>query len=414
MVMALPVLVCVVMLLILVSLARHNVPGVVEWQNANIMMLVALIGYALWPFAPAFVTVVLANTAFMFGMLLFHAGCRRFFGLCVSWPAIAGITLFTAAAMAWLLYGYDDIRARIVVTSALHMGVCAYIGLTIRRHRPPERPPYTYLLSAGCTFLLAGGHAVRMVTYAAGLQPPQPLQESTGVAAMFLGLGVIGIAFLTMCFIIMTHDRLLAISENMLNQDHLTGVGSRKALLEQLAAHIAQAAHTGAPFALLLVDIDHFKKINDTHGHAAGDAALVHFVQLARACLRPTDFLGRLGGEEFAVLMPNTDPAAAQRADARLRAALAGAPCVFQGATIAFRYSGGLAAHRAGDTVASLMARADERLYAAKRQGRNRTLLASAKPAQETGADAHTAAEHGLAAGRGELLRASVPSGIDA
>jgi diguanylate cyclase (GGDEF)-like protein len=124
---------------------------------------------------------------------------------------------------------------------------------------------------------------------------------------------------------------------------------------------------------MLALDLDHFKRVNDTWGHAAGDAVLCHLVELAQGLIRSTDLLGRTGGEEFSVLLPDTSPEAVLAMAERLRERVAGTPAAFEGLHIPISLSIGASLIDAHDADAdAVLARADEALYAAKEGGRNR------------------------------------------
>jgi diguanylate cyclase (GGDEF)-like protein/PAS domain S-box-containing protein len=157
------------------------------------------------------------------------------------------------------------------------------------------------------------------------------------------------------------------------NTDFLTGVPNRRNFLEELETELARSRRTGRSAVLLMADIDHFKNINDTCGHAAGDAVLKHFTQLAMGNLRRADRFGRLGGEEFAFLLPETDIASAWHFADRFRRLVADTPAQGSKGPISFTVSIGLANCTAVDsTIDSILAQADAALYLAKESGRNR------------------------------------------
>jgi diguanylate cyclase (GGDEF)-like protein len=164
-------------------------------------------------------------------------------------------------------------------------------------------------------------------------------------------------------------------------RDGLTRVYNRGYLAEWLPRQLRLARRSGAPLAALMVDVDHFKRINDTHGHAAGDQVLVALARCLERELRASDVAVRYGGEEFTVILPETPVAGGFVTAERLRAAIAamtereGLP---QGVRITA--SIGLAAIGAGDDGAQLLSRADAALYQAKRSGRNRVVAASLPP----------------------------------
>ncbi len=162
--------------------------------------------------------------------------------------------------------------------------------------------------------------------------------------------------------------------------DPLTGCANRRQLLERLANEMSRAARYGGTLSVIALDLDHFKSINDTHGHGGGDAALRHFAGEASRLLRTQDMLGRMGGEEFAILLPDTNEAGAVRLAERLREQIERTPTHYGTHTIPMTVSAGVAERRAAnDTPEELLRRADEALYVAKHNGRNR--VSSAQPA---------------------------------
>jgi diguanylate cyclase (GGDEF)-like protein len=159
------------------------------------------------------------------------------------------------------------------------------------------------------------------------------------------------------------------------SRDQLTGTLTRRGFIEQCNQEIARFRRNGRPGALVLLDLDHFKAINDTHGHPAGDEVLRQAASLCSAAGRPADSLGRIGGEEFALLLPETDVGDALAAAERLRAAIEAH--VFRlrsGTEVRITASLGVAALDASiDSAEGWLAAADRPLYAAKEGGRNRS-----------------------------------------
>lgn len=160
--------------------------------------------------------------------------------------------------------------------------------------------------------------------------------------------------------------------------DGLTGLHNRRSLDARLDQELKRHIRHRQGFALLMADLDHFKRINDTFGHLAGDAALRHAAQTLAGGLRSTDFLARYGGEEFVVILPHTGQAQAWVLAERLRRRLAGNNLRYGGRVIPVTASIGLAAFSPGQAVtpAALLAQADKALYSAKLSGRNRVSIA--------------------------------------
>lgn len=173
-------------------------------------------------------------------------------------------------------------------------------------------------------------------------------------------------------------EQRLQLSEElrkMASVDSLTGALTRHRLFEVAKQEIFRHEQTGAPLAILMIDLDDFKRINDTLGHVAGDEALRYFADLSRAALRDSDVLGRLGGEEFVILLPNTPIERAAGVAERLRLALADKPLPLTTGSWNLTASMGVVLYRRTDgSLADALIRADRALYAAKRAGRNRSV----------------------------------------
>jgi two-component system cell cycle response regulator len=172
----------------------------------------------------------------------------------------------------------------------------------------------------------------------------------------------------------------LAESVELSIKDALTGLFNRRYMETHLKALVEQSTATGRPLSILVADIDLFKRINDTHGHAAGDLVLQEFANRFRRNTRGVDLVCRLGGEEFVVVMPNTDIRRASMIGERLRGCIAGEPFRTEsGHSLAITASVGVASvESAADTPATLFRRADSALYMAKRAGRNRVVVEAA------------------------------------
>ena len=158
--------------------------------------------------------------------------------------------------------------------------------------------------------------------------------------------------------------------------DSLTGIANRRSFFEQLEREWSRARRHSRPLALMMFDLDRFKEVNDSHGHAAGDRVLVELVDEARGLLRADDVLARLGGEEFAILLPEVDLEGAAAAAERLRERLGGREVVLPTGRVRCTVSVGVVEGRlALESPDAALNRADDALYTAKREGRNRVCL---------------------------------------
>ena len=163
--------------------------------------------------------------------------------------------------------------------------------------------------------------------------------------------------------------------QRLATTDTLTGVNNRRQFLRLAETEGRRAARYQQPLSVLMVDIDHFKKVNDTHGHEAGDRALVAVAKAMRNALRPEAILGRLGGEEFAVLLPQADRQAAMIAAERLRQGVERLSVDIDHTVLQITVSIGVTEISSDQTFETALRHADEALYEAKKGGRNRTCM---------------------------------------
>ena len=201
-------------------------------------------------------------------------------------------------------------------------------------------------------------------------------------------------------FLLMAMDRLRNEVADLALLDDLTGVGNRRQLLQRLSEECARSARSGEPFSLLVIDLDGFKTINDTHGHAAGDACLQHFTLMAQTRLRAGDMLARTGGDEFCIVLPSsTLREGAMIARRVLEVCRTDAEaCV--GSEIPIAVSIGVAqwTRETGAFPDRLIAAADHALYAAKKEGKNGYAVYDPAAPLAPEAEETPAAAHGLLA----------------
>ena len=163
--------------------------------------------------------------------------------------------------------------------------------------------------------------------------------------------------------------------------DLLTGLPNRRALAERFATESARAQRRSEPLSLAMFDLDHFKRVNDTHGHAGGDAVLRGVGEVCARSFRGADMAARVGGEEFAVLLPDVDLQRAGTVLQRFNDLLAATPAMVGDQAVAVTATAGVAQHQPGEDLNALMARADAAMYAGKQAGRNRVVLVPADAA---------------------------------
>jgi diguanylate cyclase len=163
----------------------------------------------------------------------------------------------------------------------------------------------------------------------------------------------------------------MAETRQLLNEDALTGTLNRRGLDQTLTREIARAQRGDGVLSLSMVDLDFFKKVNDEFGHEAGDQMLVHFASLIKSIMRKSDALVRYGGEEFTLILPDTDARGAHFVLARLQQLMSKSPLEYEGRKINTTFSAGIATLHPDENGHALLRRADEALYVAKNSGRN-------------------------------------------
>jgi diguanylate cyclase (GGDEF)-like protein len=211
-------------------------------------------------------------------------------------------------------------------------------------------------------------------------QQGERLHEVEGVAlALFFVLLTAALIFATSKVLQARRLHLLA------STDELTGLPNRRAVLAYVDEALGKTRHSGAELAVLMIDVDHFKRINDNHGHAVGDQVLRHLARALAAGLRSRDRVGRLGGEEFLAVLPDTAAAHAAAIAERMREQVCSTPMITTAGALRFSVSIGVAtvgagADAGGTSAGSLIENADAALYAAKVGGRNAVVTATPQP----------------------------------
>ncbi|MBX3529319.1 MAG: diguanylate cyclase [Rhizobiaceae bacterium] len=238
----------------------------------------------------------------------------------------------------------------------------------------------TYRLFTTALITMAFGAAMLMAGSAGLLSLPGNADYFETSNSIRLGIALMALGPLTISAMNLVREELLVQLDHAASHDPLTGALSRRALMERGCAITTRALDSGGEVAFLMIDADNFKRINDTHGHAAGDKVLVALAAFVSTMLRPADLFGRLGGEEFGILLPRTAAHERDIVAERIRAALATLPVeITTGEFIYFTVSIGAANLRQFSDLGleTLMTRADQALYGAKFGGKNRVCAAA-------------------------------------
>ena len=337
------------------------------------------------------------GTVLIFASCLAAMGVRRFYDQPVTWRGSALITGLSFAGLSFFIFVYDSIPIRVLIYS---VGQMLPFALTLRLllSRENGRVNAGARLAATVAILSIAVYAMRVTGNLLHIGGEFSFIQFSPIHAV----SILVLMFLSMAwnfgFLLMAMDRLRNEVAGLALLDDLTGVGNRRHLLQRLTGECARSARSGEPFALLVIDLDGFKAINDTHGHAAGDACLQHFTLMAQTRLRPGDMLARTGGDEFCIVLPaSTLREGAMIARRILDVCREDAEaCV--GNDIPISLSIGVAqwTREMGDFPDKLMAAADHALYAAKKDGKNRHAVYHPAPPLAPGIEPQAMPERAL------------------
>jgi diguanylate cyclase (GGDEF)-like protein len=316
----------------------------------------------------------------IFAACLAAMGIRRFYDQPVSWRSTALITALSFAGLTFFIVGYDSMSMRITVYS---LGQSLPLALTLKLllARPDGRSSPGARLAGIVTVLMIAIYAVRAGGTLLHIGNFSVIQSNPAQWTIVLLLIFLSMAW-NFGFLLMAIDRLRNEVADLALLDDLTGVGNRRHLLQRLTEECAKSERSGQPFALLVIDLDGFKAINDTHGHAAGDACLQHFTLMTQTRLRQGDMLARTGGDEFCVLLPASTLREGAMIARRIVEVCRGDAEACVGAEVPISVSIGVAqwSREIGAFPDRLVAAADHALYAAKNDGKNRCAVYAPAP----------------------------------
>ncbi len=358
-----------VMLLFLQRSYPRSVRGLGLWAAAHAWSFLASVLFAGRGFLPDAITIVAANLVLLTGMVCYHAGVEQFFGQQPAWARWIALLLLLLPPLYWYALVEPNYNARLILVCLVWAGIFLSMAWRIWRQGPENfSTRFTaVVLLVHVTVLLLRFFSAWMPLAEEGLLTP------TRVQSLYVGSNALMLLALGMGLILMAGDRLRAEFEHLASHDPLTHVLTRRVFLEACEQELARCRRHGRSMALLLLDIDHFKVINDTHGHQMGDRVLVDFVGRIASLLRRPDLIARFGGEEFVLLLPETSQDEAVTVSERILARVAESRDGLPPITVSI----GAATNRPDeDRLDTLLARADRALYRAKDEGRNRIEVA--------------------------------------
>jgi diguanylate cyclase (GGDEF)-like protein len=295
----------------------------------------------------------------------------------LRWRLLLAVGVFGWLGVAWFGVGQPDYRLRVLWGSvAIMVNILLSVqALRSDRERRNSRARSVLLLVLALAAALLVWRNTQLWFSPAA---PGAISQPSFINAFYVLFSGMQPLFASIGFLLLYNEVLQRKLHLLARVDPLTGVGNRLALNEAANRLLAQAIRWRRPLGVLMLDADHFKSVNDRFGHGGGDKVLLELVESIRAALRADDVIGRVGGEEFAVLMPDTGPDGAEVVAERIRSAVECTPLIIEGHVVQLTVSIGVAVALADERDArAILQRADMALYSAKRAGRNRVCAAT-------------------------------------
>ncbi|TAN53333.1 MAG: GGDEF domain-containing protein [Methylococcaceae bacterium] len=361
-------------LLALAGLHADNIRGIRLWALASLLISVGF-SAAYIMFEPGDGWLITGSATLVgTGMSLQYTGIQAFKTGGCDWRFPCLIAVWMFAQNAWFNSIHPDVQARIIANSSLMAVinvVCARALLI--RIESPLRTAYWFtggvFVTQACMMLARVVWVYRAPPGTYGLYTQAPFNPALFFISSLTQL------FVTFGFVLMLNYRLATDLHKLALRDGLTGALNRRCLEDEAVHLLARCRRTGETLAVMMIDIDHFKAINDQYGHPAGDETLRRLAAIAPVSLRGDDYFARYGGEEFCVLLPATGETEAFALAERLRKNYAATTIEFGGHGLCSTVSIGVAdSSRLGLDFAALVAAADQAMYRAKQEGRNRVV----------------------------------------
>jgi len=359
---------------------NKQIPGLRLWMLSYLFGFLFSVSFLQREQLPPVLTVVLTQCAALLTGYLCLIGSRAYLGRPPLHHGYAVVLMVALVGMAVHFTAVQPNPGMRFLAASVGPGVFYLLTAHTLAHGGMQVYPARYLMAT-----ITGLHGIfvllRPLLFKLRMSLHPDADMAQAISQFVILEAIVALVLIAFGVLMLANEFTTSALRRLAEMDPLTSVFNRRAFLTLLDKAISQARRTQSELPVLVIDLDHFKRINDTWGHQCGDDVLRHFVGLAVSCLRKEDVMGRLGGEEFAIVLPNATPDGARVVAERLCALVAERPVMTEHGPIAVTVSVGVTQCTVGETPEVVLHRADAAMYQAKQRGRNRVEVSFSRPA---------------------------------
>jgi len=373
---ALSAIATITMAVLFSALARSlpkTIKGTSQWEGGILLFALSFFLFSLGDLVNIVIGLIVANTATIFGFMLVNGGLRRFFGVKTSYrrSTILVFLLIYFSTILWFSF-IDKNQAVLTLIFAIGGAIVIVDTLIVLVRNMHQGSGVLIVIAAFVLPLVT--RLLRMLSVLKGGEVPLNMLDPTLTQLAFLAAPMLAVPIGTVGLLWLISQRLIQEIKELNRHDELTGCLKKNVFKEELSREIIRTARTHSPLCVMMVDLDNFKQVNDHLGHQRGDEVLRHATNLIKVAIRNTDFLGRYGGDEFCVALPETDTAAAMIVAKRILQLSQNS----EEKSMGISFSVGIATlDKASETPDTLLAKADHALYRAKSAGKAQVAMNS-------------------------------------
>ena len=344
-----------------------DIQGLEHWAWACLLMVAAAFLFALRGSIHVFFSSYIANMLVVAGIMLMYASLLRFENRAVPRRSLLILLAVTGLLLTWPTLISDDYRLRLILVGAVNTGLFSACAMVVHR---TKRKTYPELFTVAAFVFTASISLARAITAVLQSDRLHPGNDISPLQYIYLATFAFSILALSLGFMLMVNHRLRLALEHAAAHDSLTGLYRREAFFDTLEKEMARSHRYGEPLSILMIDLDDFTAINDQCGHLEGDRVIADFSRKAQQELRTNDVMGRYGGEEFIIVLPNTLQMGAYMIAERIRSLLSEAR---SDDLPPYTVSIGIATTQGNQHgLKGFISKADQALYVAKKAGKNR------------------------------------------